>query len=60
MMGMWFASIALAQYVAGMLEVVLHKFELPLFPFLVGTSFVGSLCLLLLSPWLKKMMKGVS
>jgi POT family proton-dependent oligopeptide transporter len=57
---MWFASIALAQYVAGMLEAILHKFELPLFPFLVGTSFVGSLCLFLLSPWLKKMMKGVS
>jgi POT family proton-dependent oligopeptide transporter len=59
MMGMWFASIALAQYVAGMLEFILHKFELPLFPFLVGTSFVGSICLFLLAPWLKKMMKGV-
>jgi POT family proton-dependent oligopeptide transporter len=60
MMGMWFASIALAQYAAGMLEFVLHKFELPLFPFLVATSFIGSISLFLLSPWLKKMMKGVS
>jgi proton-dependent oligopeptide transporter, POT family len=60
MMGMWFASIASAQYLAGMLEAILHKFELPLFPFLVATSFIGSICLFLLSPWLKKMMKGVS
>ncbi len=60
MMGMWFASIASAQYLAGMLEAILHKFELPLFPFLVGSSFVGALCLFALSPWLKKMMRGVS
>lgn len=60
MMGMWFASIAFAQYMAGILESLLHKFELPLFPFLMGTSIIGSLCLLALSPWLKKMMKGVA
>jgi proton-dependent oligopeptide transporter, POT family len=59
MMGMWFASIALAQYMAGILEAILHKFELPLFPFLVGSSLIGALCLFALSPWLKKMMKGV-
>jgi POT family proton-dependent oligopeptide transporter len=60
MMGMWFASIAFAQYMAGILEAVLHTFNLPLFPFLTGTSIIGSLCLLVLSPWLKKMMKGVA
>ncbi len=60
MMGMWFASIALAQYLAGKSEEILKEIDLPLFPVLIVSSFVGSLCLFMLSPWLKKMMKGVS
>ena len=59
MMGLWFGSIASAQYVAGILESLLHQFEAPLFLFLIATSFTASACLFLLAGWLKKMMRGV-
>jgi POT family proton-dependent oligopeptide transporter len=60
MMGLWFTSIALANYMAGILESLLHKFEMNLFLFLVITSFAGGLVMLAISPFLKKMMRGVS
>jgi len=60
MMGLWFCSIALANYMAGMLESILHKFEMNLFLFLVLTSIVGGILMLLISPVLKKMMRGIS
>ncbi|HSK13438.1 MAG TPA: oligopeptide:H+ symporter, partial [Phnomibacter sp.] len=60
MMGLWFTSIALANYMAGILESLLHKFEMNLFLFLVVTSFAGGLIMLAISPILKKMMRGVS
>ncbi len=60
MMGLWFCSIALANYMAGILESILHKFELNLFLFLVITSLVGGVLMLIISPILKKMMRGVS
>lgn len=60
MMGLWFTSIALANYMAGILESILHKFEMNLFLFLVMTSFAGGLVMLAISPILKKMMRGIS
>lgn len=59
MMGMWFTSIATAQYIAGVLESILHRFEMPLFYFLAVSSGIASLALLVLSPLLKKLMKGI-
>lgn len=62
MMGLWFASIALANYMAGVLESVLkNNFpEMQLFSFLTLTSICAGVILLLLSPVLKKLMSGVS
>jgi POT family proton-dependent oligopeptide transporter len=62
MMGLWFASIALANYMAGVLEAVLkNNFpEMQLFSFLTLTSICAGVILLLLSPVLKKLMSGVS
>lgn len=59
MMGLWFGSIALANYMAGILESLLHKFEIELFTFLTITSLTAGLVLLLISPLLKKAMKGI-
>lgn len=59
MMGLWFTSIALANYMAGILESLLHKFEMNLFLFLIMSSAAGGLVMLALSPILKKMMRGV-
>jgi POT family proton-dependent oligopeptide transporter len=62
MMGLWFASIALANYMAGVLESVLkNNFpDMQLFSFLTLTSICAGVILLLLSPVLKKLMSGVS
>ncbi len=60
MMGLWFSSIALANYMAGILENLLHKFNMELFSFLIMTSVASGIVLLLISPILKKMMKGIS
>ncbi len=62
MMGLWFASIALANYMAGVLEAILKNYlpDMPLFSFLTLTSICAGVILLLLSPVLKKLMSGVS
>lgn len=59
MMGLWFCSIALANYMAGILESILHRFDMNLFLFLVITSVTGGLIMLIISPFVKKMMQGV-
>ncbi len=59
MMGVWFGCTALANYMAGILESLLHQFEMNLFWFLVMTSTFAGVVLLLLSPILKRMMRGV-
>lgn len=61
MMGIWFASIAVANYLAGVMESMLHKFlpDMHLFVFLTFTTLVGGLLALALSPILNKMMKGI-
>jgi POT family proton-dependent oligopeptide transporter len=62
MMGLWFASIALANYMAGVLESVLQDYfpEMQLFNFLTLTSLSAGIILLLISPVLKKLMSGIS
>lgn len=62
MMGLWFASIALANYMAGVLESVLKNYlpDMQLFNFLTLTSIAAGVILLLISPILKKLMSGVS
>ncbi|MCG8701162.1 MAG: peptide MFS transporter [Bacteroidales bacterium] len=57
MMGLWFASIALAGYLAGILESLLknHLANMHLFHFLTLTSLIGALILFALSPFLKKL-----
>ncbi len=62
MMGLWFASIALANYMAGILEAVLENYlpDMQLFSFLTLTSISAGVILLLLSPILKKLMSGVN
>lgn len=62
MMGLWFASIALANYMAGVLEAILkNNFpDMQLFSFLTLTSIIAGVILLALSPILKKLMSGVN
>ncbi|MGD9681888.1 MAG: peptide MFS transporter [Candidatus Obscuribacterales bacterium] len=59
MMGFWFGCTALANYLAAMLESILHKFNLPLFPFLAWQGILAGILLLCASPFLKKMMRGI-
>ncbi len=58
MMGLWFASAALADYMAQRMEEIVHHFELPLWQTLICTSVGGGVVLLALTPILKKWMHG--
>ena len=62
MMGLWFASIAAANYLAGVLENILKTYlpDMHLYVFLTLTTLIGGVFLLLISPLLNKMMKGVN
>ncbi|SFD88430.1 peptide MFS transporter [Thermophagus xiamenensis] len=61
MMGLWFGSTALANYLAGALKSILETYMpgMNLFLFLVITSGSAALLMYLISPWLKKLMRGV-
>ncbi len=59
MMGFWFTAMALANYLAGTLESILHQWQVPLYWFLVGSSMGAGLLLLFLSPFIKRLMHGV-
>ena len=58
MMGIWFACSALAQYLAGALESILHTYlpTMQLFNFITMTSMITAGVILLMSPFLNKMM----
>ena len=58
MMGLWFAAMGVASYLAGTLESLLIRWDLPLYWFLVGTSVGTGLLLLLITPWLSRLMAG--
>ncbi|OQX98048.1 MAG: MFS transporter [Bacteroidetes bacterium 4572_117] len=61
MMGVWFGSIAAANYMAGILEDLLRHYlpDMNLFAFLTMTTLSTGILLLLISPLLNKMMKGI-
>jgi len=64
-MGLWMASFAAGNYMAGMLESILHKLEasfetqIPLYPFIMWVMIITGGLILLLSPLLNKAMKGI-
>ena len=55
MMGLWFTSTAIANYLAGVLEALLAGSGIPLYWFLVATSISGGVVLLALSPLLTRL-----
>lgn len=61
MMGLWFASMALANYMAGIMESLLEGIfpGMNLFVFLTITAGTGALMMFALTPVLKKLMKGI-
>ena len=61
MMGLWFASMALANYMAGIMESLLEKIfpGMNLFVFLTITAAAGALLIFALTPLLRKLMKGI-
>ncbi|MEN8186802.1 MAG: peptide MFS transporter [Bacteroidota bacterium] len=58
-MGLWMASFAAGNYLAGMLEGILHKYDFALYPFLMWILLGSTILLFLLSPILNKAMKGI-
>ena len=58
-MGLWMASFAAGNYFAGIMESVLHKYELELYPFITMIMLGTGVILLILSPFLNKAMKGI-
>ncbi len=56
MMGIWFLSSAAANLLAGNLEAILKEYEIPLYAFLIGTSFGAAIILLCLLTLLHKWM----
>ena len=60
MMGLWMGSIALGNYLAGTMEKILKGFDFELYPFIAAEAIGASILLLILSPFLSKMMKGIS
>ena len=58
-MGLWMASFAAGNYLAGVLEGILETFELSLYPFISMVMLISAILLLALSPLLNKAMKGI-
>jgi POT family proton-dependent oligopeptide transporter len=57
-MALWFLSIAVANYLAGMLESILEKSHTPIYGFLVVATIGPAVLLALLGPLLKKWTHG--
>jgi proton-dependent oligopeptide transporter, POT family len=57
-MGLWLFSSAVANYLAGILESLLTKVNVPIYGFLIVSSIGPALLLLALTPMLKKWMHG--
>ncbi len=63
-MGLWMASFAAGNYLAGVLESILHNlnekgYDIELYPFIMWVMLISGLIVLLLSPLLNKAMKGI-
>lgn len=59
MMGLWMGSIALGNYLAGIMEKLLEKTDFELYPFIAGETIFAALLVMVLGPLLTKMMKGI-
>ena len=55
MMGFWFLSSAVANYMAGKLPIILNSLNINLFGFLTLTSFISGLILILIAPFIEKL-----
>jgi POT family proton-dependent oligopeptide transporter len=60
MMGLWFCAIGIASYLAGTLEARLAGSGIPLYWFLVGASMLPGALLMLISPWLQRLMHAAA
>ncbi len=63
-MGLWMGSFAAGNYLAGVLESILHKLnesghDIELYPFIMWVMLISGLIVLALSPLLNKAMKGI-
>ncbi len=58
-MGLWMASFAAGNYMAGMLESILQKYDFSLYPFIAVMMLGSGLCIVVLSPLLNKSMRGI-
>ena len=58
MMALWFTCTAIANYLAGTIDVELERFHVPLFPFLIVVSAVSGIVLLVLTKPLTRMGHG--
>ncbi len=58
-MGLWMASFAAGNYLAGMLEGILKKYDFELYPFIMMLMLGSTILLFLISPLLNKAMKGI-
>ena len=58
-MGLWMASFAAGNYLAGMMESILQKYDFELYPFITMLMLGSGFCLVILSPFLNKAMKGI-
>ncbi len=58
-MGLWMASFAAGNFMAGMLKSILKTYDFPLYPFIMWVMLISGLIIVLLSPLLNKAMKGI-
>lgn len=58
LMGFWFLSSAVANYLAGTLEHILQQFHINMWAFLIASSMGAGVVLILITPLLKKWMHG--
>lgn len=58
-MGLWMASFAAGNFMAGMLESILQKYNFELYPFIMMVMLGSAVALLAISPLLNKAMKGI-
>ncbi len=58
MMGVWFACTAVADYLSGRMEAIVHHFGWNLWAVLIATSMGAGVVLLITTPVLKKWMHG--
>lgn len=58
-MGLWMASFAAGNYFAGIMENILHKYDLELYPFITMAMLGTGVIILIISPLLNKAMRGI-